>query len=81
MSRFSNFELSPIQAPCRDCNKRQLHCHSFCKEYLEFDAKNDARRVEKQKNTHISDTLYSNTLNRHARLKRESNKVKHRRAQ
>ena len=26
-----------MEAPCRNCEKRELYCHSKCKKYIEFD--------------------------------------------
>lgn len=29
------------QAPCKDCNDRQLGCHDRCEKYLNFKAENE----------------------------------------
>lgn len=31
-------------APCKDCKKRAVGCHSICREYLEWQKKNEERR-------------------------------------
>jgi hypothetical protein len=32
-----------MKAPCKDCEKRELGCHSKCEEYQAFDKYNKAR--------------------------------------
>lgn len=34
---------------CKDCTKRQLHCHSTCKEYLEAKEKHEAAAAAERK--------------------------------
>ena len=33
-----------MNAPCKDCERRTLGCHSTCEEYKAYDAKNAERR-------------------------------------
>ncbi len=35
-----------LNCPCKDCEKRDEHCHSKCKEYKEF--KNERERLKKK---------------------------------
>lgn len=34
---------------CRDCQQRQVGCHSACRAYLAFASENEARRAEARK--------------------------------
>lgn len=34
--------MTNIKAPCKDCQNRQVGCHSKCQGYLEYQAKNKA---------------------------------------
>ena len=37
------------EAPCKNCSKRELHCHSSCEEYKEFEQYRQAIREQKMK--------------------------------
>lgn len=37
-----------MEAPCRNCEKRELYCHSKCKQYKEFDAFRQRERKRRQ---------------------------------
>lgn len=41
--------LSPIQAPCKGCEERQVGCHTDCARYTEFRKKADKYKRDKQK--------------------------------
>lgn len=32
-----------MRAPCKDCPRREVGCHSKCDDYIKFDAENKAR--------------------------------------
>ena len=39
-----------LEAPCKDCENRKFNCHSSCKKYLDYQAKNEKRKaIEKFK--------------------------------
>ena len=38
-----------MKCPCKDCDRRKLLCHSFCKEYHEFVAWREEVREKRQK--------------------------------
>lgn len=38
-----------IQSPCLGCEDRELHCHSACEKYIEYAAKVEHARKERQK--------------------------------
>ena len=38
-----------ITAPCKDCSRRQLHCHSSCEDYREYREYRDRVNAEKMK--------------------------------
>lgn len=46
-----------ITAPCKDCQKRQLHCHSSCEEYKAFDQYRREIRERKMKRAEESDFM------------------------
>jgi hypothetical protein len=39
--------MEVITAPCKDCQKRQLHCHSSCEEYKAFKQYRDSIREQR----------------------------------
>ena len=41
--------MQAITAPCKDCQRRQLHCHSSCEEYKSFEQHRQAIREQKMK--------------------------------
>lgn len=77
MGNFGKFELTPLMAPCRECNDRQLNCHSSCNEYKSFDKANQALRAKKLKKIHIADTINRNKMNRISNMKSNGSKFKH----
>lgn len=44
-------------APCKDCTRRQLHCHSCCTDYKEFRQHMDRIHVEKMKRVDEEDFM------------------------
>jgi hypothetical protein len=77
MGKFNNFALTPLEAPCRKCDKRQINCHSTCDGYKQFNKANEALRAKKLQKIHISDTLNRNKLNRFSNMKSNGSKLKH----
>lgn len=72
-----NFELTYLQAPCRNCDKRHMNCHSTCEGYIAFNKANEAVREKKLQKVHIQDTLNRNELNRYGKLRTSSAKLRH----
>lgn len=35
-----------MNAPCKDCTDRHIHCHSECEKYKAFVAENEKRKAE-----------------------------------
>ncbi len=77
MGNFNNFALTPLEAPCRKCDKRQINCHSTCDGYKQFNKANEALRAKKLQKIHIADTLNRNKLNRFSNMKSNGSKLKH----
>ena len=77
MSGFDSLMLTPLKAPCRNCNKRNQYCHSTCGDYKRFNDENEKIRNEKLKKVHISDTLRRNAINRSNKLSASGIKLKH----
>lgn len=76
MSGFRKFELTPLKAPCRGCNKRYMNCHSECEDYIKFDKANEVIRQKKLKKIHEADAFYFNKLNRIASMKQSGAKFR-----
>ena len=47
------------EAPCKDCPRRQLHCHSTCEEYGEYRQYRDRIHAEKMKYLDEADFMRS----------------------
>lgn len=45
------------EAPCKGCQKRQLHCHSSCEEYREYRQYREQIYAEKMKRAEESDFM------------------------
>ena len=45
------------EAPCKDCQKRQLHCHSSCEAYKEYRQYREQIYAEKMKRAEESDFM------------------------
>lgn len=45
------------EAPCKDCSRRQLHCHSTCEEYREYRQFREQIYAEKKKRADESDFM------------------------
>lgn len=41
--------LRPYRMPCKDCQKRQIGCHSQCTEYAEAVAEKDRARADTER--------------------------------
>lgn len=46
-----------VEAPCKDCTKRQLHCHSSCEAYREYRRYREQVYAEKMKRADESDFM------------------------
>lgn len=62
-----------IVAPCKNCELRELHCHSKCKDYLTYD--NERKQVRDKNNRRNSETYsYLDRLNAYERVKGSKNR-------
>lgn len=77
MSGFHKFELTPLKAPCKSCDRRSLNCHSECSDYISYNKGNEVIRQKKLKKIRESDTFYFNKLNRYSDMKRNGSKFRH----
>lgn len=50
-----------IDAPCKNCKKRDINCHSYCKDYIEFrmnlEERNTRIRKEKMIENAVEETI------------------------
>lgn len=46
-------------SPCKDCTKRQLHCHSKCKAYAEYKQKLEIAREKENKRAEENNFNYA----------------------
>lgn len=44
---MNKIKLNPHSAPCKDCEQRELHCHSTCEKWQEFETKKQAVYAER----------------------------------
>lgn len=54
--------MTNMKWPCYNCQNRRVGCHGKCKEYLEYQAKNNAiniKRMEEHEKAHIINDCYS----------------------
>ena len=49
--------MAVVEAPCKDCAKRQLHCHSICEAYREYRQYREQVYAEKMKQADESDFM------------------------
>jgi len=77
MGKFKSFKLTPYEAPCKGCTRKQMGCHSTCEDYIKFDNANKALRVEKLRKIHEADAIYHNRLNRFDNMRSYGSKLKH----
>ena len=47
--RGRGIDLAQIQAPCKGCADRQLHCHSSCEKYIAFEKESKDLRQKRLK--------------------------------
>ena len=60
-------------APCKNCELRELHCHSKCKDYLQYD--NERKKVRDEINRRNSETYsYLDRINAYERVKGSKNR-------
>ena len=52
---FSNM----MQAPCKGCEERQLHCHSECESYIKYSELNEIERAKADEERRLSNMLDS----------------------
>lgn len=65
--------------PCKDCTKRQLGCHSTCKDYIEWNKahlKEKARLQEKERLDNASISMDESISRKHTRAKENYRKGK-----
>ena len=59
-------------APCKECEKRCVGCHSSCEEYLEWRKQWDKNAKEKRFQAEVSETMYQIKRRRtHSAVKRK----------
>lgn len=46
-----------MKGPCKNCNKRQLYCHSNCKEYINW--KSHIEEINQKRRSYIKDNYDS----------------------
>lgn len=51
-----NFRSSEV--PCNNCDKRMLHCHNRCREYIDFTVELRKRRNKNFNQLKINETIY-----------------------
>ena len=51
-------------APCKECQKRFVGCHSQCATYMDYKQRREADRLERQKLREASEAKYEGTLRR-----------------
>lgn len=49
--------MAVVEAPCKDCTKRQLHCHSSCEAYRKYRQHREQVYAEKMKQADESDFM------------------------
>lgn len=49
--------MAVVEVPCKDCTKRQLHCHSSCEAYREYRRSREQVYAEKMKRADESDFM------------------------
>lgn len=49
--------MAVVEAPCKDCTKRQLHCHSSCEAYMKYREHREQVYAEKMKRADESDFM------------------------
>ena len=49
--------MQEITAPCKDCQKRHLHCHSSCEDYKKFRQYRDHIHEQKMKRVDETDFI------------------------
>lgn len=47
-----------IVSPCKDCQNRELHCHSTCEEYKHYKAAIEESREEKRTEREANSFIY-----------------------
>lgn len=52
------------EAPCKDCSRRQIHCHSTCEEYREYRQYRD--RVHDEKMQRVEEADFMRAVKRRA---------------
>ena len=52
------------EAPCKNCSKRELHCHSSCEEYKEY--RQFRNRIHDEKMKRVDETDFIRAVKRRA---------------
>ena len=56
MNRIS---LNPHLPPCKDCEQRELHCHSTCEKWQEYEAKKQKTYADRKERVDEIDFVMS----------------------
>ena len=66
---------------CKDCTKREVGCHAWCKDYITEKAKHDKKKaaeyLEKEKSVMRFDVIYRHSTKKLRRTKRAQNGLRH----
>ena len=65
--------LRQYRMPCKDCHKRQIGCHSQCKEYAEAVADKDMARADTERARMKDDLNYRFFADQVTKAKRKKN--------
>lgn len=67
--------------PCwkngQDCPRRALHCHSYCREYIEFDEANQRDRARRLRIVQERDAMMALELKRNRNLMTMGTSLRH----
>ena len=66
-----------VPNPCKDCKRRALHCHSYCREYIEFDEANQRDRATRLRIVQERDTLVTLELRRNRNIMTMGSSLRH----
>lgn len=70
-------DTSPCWKNGQDCPRRALHCHSYCREYIEFDETKKREREEMLRFVRNNDTLMGLELSRNRNLMTRGTSLRH----
>ena len=64
--RFTSF--TQVEAPCKDCPERKLHCHDGCERYQAYNDQMITIRKHRLQAIKTNDAIYVAALNRNKSL-------------